>query len=68
VNKSATLLDDSRAEREYFKVNGWPVNMDGSLKTLKMLDIGELRAVASMHARTLQTEFSSITIPQRGKS
>ena len=68
MSKSKTLLDESRAEREYFKVNGWPVNMDGSLKSILYLDQGELRAIAFMHAKTLQTEFASITIPQRGRA
>lgn len=49
------------AEREYFRRNGWPVNIDGTLKTATSLDIGELRAIAMQHAITLQTEFNSIT-------
>jgi hypothetical protein len=60
-----TLIDDSRAEAEYFKANGWPTNIDGSLRTIHTLDKGELLAIATLYAKMLQGEFASITVPEK---
>lgn len=55
-----------RAELAYFKANGWPTHIDGSLKPRLALDRGELRAIAYLYAKVLRDEFHTITIPKRG--
>jgi len=52
-------------ECEYFKANGWPATLDGGLKPISALDLGEMRALTVLYAKVLQTEFQSITIPEK---
>jgi len=54
--------------RAYFKSNGWPTKLDGTLKAAADLDKGELLTLARMYALTLQTELSQITVPSQGQS
>ena len=53
----------NEAVRAYFKSQGWPLKLNGSLVPVAGLSHSELLGIARLYALALQAEFGQITVP-----
>jgi|ERR1017187_1715265 hypothetical protein len=52
----------NEAVRAYFKSQGWPLRIDGSLVPIAGLSRSEFVNIAILYARALQAEFGQIVV------